>query len=169
MSRPFTMEVAKLLFKMSQNLLCWNVCGLNGRARRDVVRTMVAQQNVSVVCLQETKLSQVCTPTANEILGADLVSTTNVASFSVTVPLCPAVSPSRDSPWPLTVVYGPQGETEKVEFLDELRALRPQVAGPWFLCGDWNMIYRSQDKNNNGRLNRRSMRRLRSFVDQLRL
>lgn len=68
----------------------------------------------------------------------------------------------------MTAVYGPQLENEKVEFLGELLNFRDAHKGPWFLCGDFNMIYRAQDKNN-GRLDRRSMRRFRSFLERARL
>ena len=48
----------------------WNVRGLNGRVRRDIVREFLVQHRASVVCLQETKLSAVCNVLANEILGS---------------------------------------------------------------------------------------------------
>jgi len=41
---------------MDNTILCWNVRGLNDRARRDAVRTQVDDIRPSVVCLQETKL-----------------------------------------------------------------------------------------------------------------
>jgi exonuclease III len=40
----------------SGNIVIWNVCGLNSRARRNVVRELVASEHPSIVCLQETKL-----------------------------------------------------------------------------------------------------------------
>ena len=41
------------------SILSWNVRGLNCRARRDTVRTMVEDARASIVCLQETKLDAV--------------------------------------------------------------------------------------------------------------
>ena len=38
-------------------LISWNVRGLNERARRDNVRTLVDDVRPSIVCLQETKLN----------------------------------------------------------------------------------------------------------------
>jgi endonuclease/exonuclease/phosphatase family metal-dependent hydrolase len=55
-----------------------------------------------------------------------------------------------------------------VEFLAELMQFRDASPGPWLLGGDFNMIYRAQDKSND-RLDRRSMRRFRSFIDQAQL
>jgi exonuclease III len=40
----------------NDNIIIWNVRGLNSHARWDVVRTMVVDEHPSFVCLQETKL-----------------------------------------------------------------------------------------------------------------
>jgi hypothetical protein len=42
--------------------------------------------------------------------------------------------------WWISVVYGPQEDADKVEFLHELRELRPTCPGPWRVCGDFNLI-----------------------------
>ena len=47
----------------------WNVRGLNGRARRSVVREFVVQEQVSVVCLQETKVVDLSVTFCNELTG----------------------------------------------------------------------------------------------------
>lgn len=54
----------------SSNCFIWNVRGLNGRARRNVVRDLVSQERATIVCLQETKLSTICNSMAAEILGS---------------------------------------------------------------------------------------------------
>jgi hypothetical protein len=56
---------------MTQEAKCfiWNMRGLNGRARRHVVREFVLQERPLLVCLQETNLNDVCDVLANEILG----------------------------------------------------------------------------------------------------
>jgi endonuclease/exonuclease/phosphatase family metal-dependent hydrolase len=66
------------------------------------------------------------------------------------------------------VVYGPQHDDEKVEFLNELLLFRETNLGPWLLCGDFNMIYQAEDKNND-RLDRRNMRRFRAFINETHL
>jgi hypothetical protein len=50
--------------------------------------------------------------------------------------------------WSLTCVYGPQGEPEKVDFIEELKQLQPFVRPKWLLLGDFNLITRASDKNN---------------------
>lgn len=61
--------------------------------------------------------------------------------FSLSAKLA-AVAPTGD-PWWITVVYGPQLDVDKVEFLNELKRFRDVSPGPWLLCGDFNMIYRA--------------------------
>jgi len=43
----------------SDSVFVWNVRGLNGRARRNVVRDLLTQERATLVCLQETKVSDV--------------------------------------------------------------------------------------------------------------
>jgi hypothetical protein len=57
--------------------------------------------------------------------------------FSLSAKLA-AVAPTGD-PWWITVVYGPQLDVDKVEFLNELKRFRDVSPGPWLLCGDFNM------------------------------
>jgi hypothetical protein len=51
------------------NILIWNVRGLNGTARQDAVRTLVADSKIDVVCLQETKLADVTRILVLQMLG----------------------------------------------------------------------------------------------------
>jgi hypothetical protein len=49
--------------------------------------------------------------------------------FSVSVQF----GPENGVPWWLTVVYGPQGNDNKIAFLQELQSVRGQCAGPWLV------------------------------------
>jgi hypothetical protein len=53
-----------------------------------------------------------------------------------------------DVEWSLTSVYEPVKAEEKDAFLQELTELCRVRTGPWLLIGNFNMIYRAQDKNN---------------------
>jgi exonuclease III len=66
--------------------------------------------------------------------------------------------------WWFTGVYGPQGDDEKVLFLQELRNIRALCNGPWLLGGDFNLIYQAADKNN-ANIDRAMMGRFRHFLD----
>jgi hypothetical protein len=52
--------------------------------------------------------------------------------------------------------------------LEEVRSLRQAIQGEWLLCGDFNLIYKAEDKSN-GRLNRRLMGRFKVVLDNLEL
>jgi exonuclease III len=52
-------------------VLVANVRGLNDRARRTGVRSVVGTSGASIVCIQETKLSVVTSAIVMEALGAD--------------------------------------------------------------------------------------------------
>jgi exonuclease III len=55
-------------------LIC-NVRGLNDRARRTSVRSVVGTTGASIICLQETKLAVVTLAIVMETLGADFMLT----------------------------------------------------------------------------------------------
>jgi len=52
-------------------ILCWNVRGLNSRARQDTVRTLITSCQVDVVCLQETKMPGISRGCILSLLGSD--------------------------------------------------------------------------------------------------
>lgn len=54
----------------SENVLIWNVRGLNDAAHRDAVRHLVTAERISLVCLQETKLADANDFFASQLLGA---------------------------------------------------------------------------------------------------
>jgi exonuclease III len=53
----------------SENILVWNDRGLNGQAHRAAVAALVAQERVSLICVQETKISVIDGSIMNGMLG----------------------------------------------------------------------------------------------------
>jgi len=131
-------------------ILCWNVRGLNSRARQDTVRTLVTSVKADIVCLQETKMSGISSSVILSMLGSDfthwielsavgasggilvawrhslgLATASRVDNHSVSLQF----SPCALHPWWLTCVYGPQGDDSKVLFLQELRTIRSACSG----------------------------------------
>ena len=70
--------------------------------------------------------------------------------------------------WWLTVVYGPQEDQAKLQFLQELRNLRNSIPEKWLVIGDFNLTLQAQDKSNSN-LNRRMMGEFRRVVDDMEL
>jgi len=170
-------------------ILCWNVRGLNSKARQDTVRTLIASCQVEIICLQETKMSEISRGCILSLLGSDFpywvelpsigasggilvawrhglgpASATRVDSFSISLQFSPASSQT----WWLTCVYGPQGDDNKLLFMQELRDVRVACIGPWLVLGDFNLIARTEDKNNS-LVNRAMMGRFRRLINDLEL
>ena len=71
-----------------------------------------------------------------------------------------------DTKWQITVVYGPQGDNAKLQFLQELKSIPRPYHGRWLILGDFNLIYQAEDKNNTN-LNRRLMGCFKAAIDTL--
>jgi hypothetical protein len=62
-------------------------------------------------------------------------------------------------------LYGPHRDLEKEAFFHELRRIQWGRLGPWLLCGDFNLIYKAEDKNNL-RLNHCLMSKFHPFLQE---
>jgi hypothetical protein len=67
-----------------------------------------------------------------------------VLRFSVSAKVCLL---STDQDWWLSTIYGHVRDEDRPTFFEELHTLRHVHLGPWLICGDFNMIYRAQNKN----------------------
>lgn len=170
-------------------IVVWNVRGLNARARRLAIRTLLDTTDASIVCLQETKMELICSSVVLDTLGSEFDDYTYLPAqgtrggillawksraVTITAPLFTTntlsarVATTAGTPWWLTVVYGPQEDAAKVAFLQELHQIRADCPGPWMLCGDFNLILCAEDKST-GNLNRRMMGKFRRLVNDLAL
>jgi hypothetical protein len=74
--------------------------------------------------------------------------------------------PSDGHAWWFAGVHGPQGDANKLLFLEELRNLRAACRVPWLVMGDFNLIISAEDKNNEN-LNRSMMGRFHRLINDL--
>jgi hypothetical protein len=169
---------------INPELLCWNPRGLNDPAKRDSVREVVDSLRVNLVCFQETKMAVIDSFIVNQCLGpsfdgfdylpaeetrggillawnSDVVAVSSIShdTYSITG----EVHTRGGEAWWLTVVYGPQQEAEKRQFLTELSVRRSLCPGAWLVIGDFNMILHASEKNNSN-LHHGVMARFRDFV-----
>ncbi|XP_066320066.1 uncharacterized protein [Miscanthus floridulus] len=167
-------------------LLNWNVRGLNDGARRDTVNELVRSAGAMIVCLQETKLQIVDQNTITRTFGPQfsnsfavlpaaqtrggVLHAVNQDFFVLTANTITATITMRADTvkWQITVVYGPQGDAAKLQFLQELRSISPPEHNRWLILGDFNLIYQAEDKNNSN-LNRRLMGSFKASIDYLHL
>lgn len=173
------------------NLVCWNVRGLNNPSRRAAVRDLIRDTHATIICIQETKLQVVDDRLIRDLLGpcfsanfavlpaagtrGDMllaasedfftISNVHLSAHSITVTV---TMRSEGAMWSLTSVYGPQGDQEKLLFIEELKLLQPVVKLEWILLGDFNLIAKAVDKNNTN-INRRLIGKFRGALDVLQL
>jgi hypothetical protein len=86
-----------------------------------------------------------------------------VRQFSITVQIKRRID---NEEWSMTGVYGPQLEGDKMQFLQELRDIRPTAHERWVLLGDFNLICRMSDKSNNN-VNRRLLNQFGQVLEVL--
>jgi exonuclease III len=150
---------------------------------------MVNSCRTDIVCLQKTKLDFFDRAIVSNVLGPDFEvsflflpadGTRGGILLAAKSSCCQLQSPHLtnndvtasvldtriNNLWTITGVYGPQGNLEKKSFLSELKQLKSVANPQWMLLGDFNMIYRAQDKNS-GRLDRRLMLRFSKTINHL--
>ena len=156
---------------LDQNLsiLNWNVRGLNFPDRRATIRETIAATPCHIVCLQETKLELVdpfiasflgvhnrknfvqrpATGTRGGILLLWDESVVDVKDVCIGTFFlsCKVTIVSSTTTFKLTTVYGPTRSNLKDAFFQELISEKPPPGSKWLVSGDFNQIYRAQDKN----------------------
>jgi exonuclease III len=68
--------------------------------------------------------------------------------------------------WSITGVYGPQSDNDKIQFMQEIIDLKHHMLPAWLILGDFNLIYRTQDKSK-GRLNLSLLNSFKTTIDNL--
>lgn len=153
------------------------------------MKEMVRSTGATIVALQETKLQMVDDNVVRQTLGQHFINNYSflpavgtrggilvaaserhfklVASAATKNTLTIRIQMLNESDeWDLTAVYGPQRKQSKLRFIEELKRLNNYAAGPWLIVGDFNLIYRMSDKNNN-RVDRELMRKFKQALDHL--
>jgi exonuclease III len=184
-----SLVVCNLMPMDPANILFWNVCGFNVAGWLACVRNLIVSSRIDVVCLQQTKMEAISQVSVLQMLGPefsnfifhpsvgasggiliawrdylDLMGNSRVDNHSTSVQFYLTEGPT----WWLTCVYGPQGNDAKVQFLQELRQIRLGYTGLWLVAGDFNHIYREEDKNNLN-LDRVMIGRFRRWISDLSL
>lgn len=141
------------------------------------------------MCLQETKIQVMAPRILLPTLGQDfdqytvrpaegsrggiiiawrscncIATNTRIDNFSTSVRFRNA--DGKD--WWFTGIYGPQPNSQKIQFLQELSDIRAVCTDPWVVAGYFNLIYRSEDKNNDS-LDRAMMGRFRRLLNDIEL
>ena len=110
----------------------WNVRGMNARARRHAIRSLLDTTGASIVCIQETKMELIYSTIVLDALGSEFDDYTYLPddgtrggillawksrAVTITDPMFTTnaittkVTTVTGPPWWLTVVYGPQEDS----------------------------------------------------------
>jgi exonuclease III len=152
------------------SIISWNVRGLNDAAHRELARETTLSARPTIVCLQETKVSSMnlsirmetlgsrlsghCTLDANGTRGGILLAwdeevveltSVDIRQFTITATVRLLLTNVN---FRLTTCYGPAIDRRKEEFLQEMISIKPPLGLPWLIMGDFNLIYKADDKNN---------------------
>ena len=170
---------------MKLRLLSWNVRGANDYEKRKVIKALIKDQKVDLVCLQEMSKRIVRSLGVGRCLewgavylrgafGGVLVFWDNrvlqlleaeVGTSSVS---CRFESYEDDFCWNFTRVYGPTLKKEREDLWDELGVVRGLWGGPWCVSGDFNVVRFLVESSRRGRLTY-SMRRFSEVIEDLEL
>lgn len=160
------------MFAMSRSIktCCWNVRGLGDAIKCGDVLSELLSSNSDLVFLQETKLADITAlkllsflprrlnksvfTNANGASGgilsawSDSSFTCVDSNFTANTLSVHLFSTSSDLSIFVTNVYAPATPELRMDFLTEIRGIIPPHNTPWMLCGDFNMIRYSHEKNN---------------------
>ena len=175
---------------MKLKILSWNVRGVNDRNKRKLIKALIRSQNVDLVCLQETKMTEMSLGVVRSLgvgrflewgaldargaAGGVVVFWDNrvlelmgleVGLFSIS---CRFKNVEDGFRWTFSGVYGPTLKRYREEFWEELGAIRGLWTDPWCIGGDFNMIRFPNERRRGGRVSS-SMRRFSEVIDELEL
>nr|XP_016436162.1 PREDICTED: uncharacterized protein LOC107762331 [Nicotiana tabacum] len=175
---------------MNIKIISWNVRGLNRRAKRGVVGSLITEWKAYVYCFQETKLEGDIEEMVKQLWGnrgikyeqleasgtrggiimlwdnkvwkGEVIAT---GSYSLT---CRFESLTQDFNWHMTGVYAPNCVNERQEVWWEIGAARGLFIGPWVVAGDFNIIKFPYEKRNCTRVTR-AMTEFSDFIEDMEL
>jgi hypothetical protein len=147
-------------------------------ARQEEIKLTISDIKPILICLQETKLSVITPVLIRSLLGSNFEN--NFDYLPATDTRGGVLIVAMDSTFVLTNYDTTQNTLtvkvtdlrcitswlEKKMFIRELRRLKHLVVPQWLIIGDFNLIYKSQDKNN-CRLKRSLMNRFRCALNYL--
>jgi exonuclease III len=172
---------------MKCNILYWNVRGLNSPDKRLMVRNLLRQWRVDIVCLQETKLEHISRRVVKSVWGCHYFDWCYVAAIGAAggillmwdkrvvsrvdtvvgdcVAACSFKNVVDGFVWAFAGVYGPNGDFERRCLWDELAGLMSCWDLPWCIGGDFNVV-RFPSERSGGRRISGAMREFSDFISE---
>jgi exonuclease III len=170
---------------MKCNILSWNVRGLNCPNKRLMMRNLLRQWRVDIVCLQETKLDLISRKIIKSLWGCSYADYCYVASSGASggillmwdnrvvsslemdvgdyVAACRFKNVVDGFEWAFAGVYGPNGNSDRHWLWDELAGLLSCWVLPWCIGGDFNVIRFPSERSGGKRISS-AMREFSDFI-----
>jgi exonuclease III len=172
-------------------IITWNIRGLNDRSKQRILRDCVKEESPDILMLQETK----CAGMEAEIIfqriwkGCNYIHTDSAgASGGLAIlwnpnhtilsgPFSTAGTLSAhfevigsNQEGTITNVYGPQGQQEKIKFMEKLTQVKALANTPnWILGGDFNMIMSLEEKTGGRKRLEQDSGKFKTLPEQLKL
>ena len=175
---------------MHSRMLSWNVRGLNCKVKRSQIRNALKLWNAELICLQETKLSNIGRAEVGSIWGnrfADwVVLESEGASGGILIMWDKRVIEVQEwvkgqfsiscrfrnvldhFEWAFSGVYGPNVDAERGILWEELARVRSWWGVPWCIGGDFNVVRFPSEKLGEGRFTG-AMRNFSNFISEMEL
>lgn len=151
-----------LMFLKRFKLLSWNVRGVGGREKGNVMRNAIKKSRCDVLILQETKCNTMSVPILSRFLPnffnqevAYNLAINSAGGILIAWKYCFSLINSWSTPHSLIVlltqtstgqlfivtnVYGPADDPSKPQFITELRQIAARISHPWIIAGDFNLV-----------------------------
>ena len=175
---------------MKVQILSWNVRGVNDHKKRKVIKAFIKTQRVDLVCLQETELKGTSSERVRSLgvgrsikwAGVDAIGAPrgilNMWNYRVLQLLEKEDSQymlssqfrnrEDNNTWIFTSAYGPTIGEERVQFWEELGAIRGRWQGSWCIGGDFDALRFLDERYREGRLTSVT-RKFSQIIDELEL
>jgi len=155
------------------SVLSWNVRGLGDDGKCKIVRDTLSARNITIACIQETKLRSVSPAKASFFLPPNLSNFHCVDAAGTRGGILTAwddralamtsfitrrhsltlffMSRASDATFAVTNVYAPADHHDSQHFLEDWIEVASHVDSNWLVAGDFNLT-RNADENSNGTL-----------------
>ena len=156
---PLLVHMASFSSFKNQNVLCWNIRGLNSDKEWNSIKAKITECRCDVICLQETKkesfdlqlIRKSCPPSFDAFAFLPSVGASGGVitiwkshlfygnlvfsnEFGITVEF---ISNHNAVDWVLTNVYGPCTSSGKQQFTHWLKLIQMPSEVDWLLLGDF--------------------------------
>jgi exonuclease III len=175
---------------MHLRMISWNVRGLNSKEKRSQIRNALKMWNGEIICLQETKMSNIGRAEIGSLWGNRFAGwvflESEGASGGVLIMWDKRVTEVQDwvkgqysiscrfrnvqdqFEWAFSGVYGPNADAERFTLWEELAGVRSWWDVPWCIGGDFNVMRFPSEKLGGGRVTS-AMRNFSDFISEMEL